>query len=338
LTLGAIAHAVSSDNKANILSMPNLITLDNEEAQILVGQNVPVPTGQQAAGQGVPQFNSFGRQNVGISLHVRPQITEDGVIKLVIYQEDSAVDNSVAPPTDGSGPTFNTRSIRSTVLADNGEIIVLGGLIQDKYNSSQSKVPLLGDIPWIGGLFRYETKERDRSNLMVFLRPVILPDAHTSQTVSLNRYDEMRALTNNYKSPNHTVRDLDTPALPPAPPGPDAGVPAEQGLFDLRQMRQGATSNSTGQSAVPATPPVSAPTTPSLSSPSAPNASSAPATPSSSAPAATTSSTPAAASALAPSTTSSSTPAATLSSAPSDAPTGSEPPTSPATDVSGGES
>jgi len=252
-----LLQAVETNNDVKVLSTPNLITLDNEEAQILVGQNVPVPTGTAAPAPGVQQFNSFGRQNVGISLHVRPQITEDGVIKLLIYQEDSAVDHSVPTPADGSGPTFDTRSIRSTVLADNGEIIVLGGLIQDKYNSSQSKVPLLGDIPWIGGLFRYETKTRDRSNLMVFLRPVILPDAHTSQTVSLNRYNEMRALTENYQSPNHTVRDLDTPALPPAPPGPDAGVPAEQGLFDLRQMRQGAAGSSAGQSAVPATPPAS---------------------------------------------------------------------------------
>jgi len=269
-TLGALLQAVDNNSDVKVLSTPNLITLDNEEAQILVGQNVPVPTGTAAAAPGVQQFNSYGRQNVGISLHVRPQITEDGVIKLVIYQEDSAVDHSVPPPSDGSGPTFDTRSIRSTVLADNGEIIVLGGLIQDNYSSTQSKVPGLGDLPWIGGLFRYETKTRDRSNLMVFLRPVILPDAHTSQTVSLNRYNEMRALTDNYQSPNHTVRDLDTPVLPPAPPGPDAGVPAEQGLFDLRQMQRGGKGSSAGQSAVPATLSPSAPAAPTLSSPSAP--------------------------------------------------------------------
>lgn len=233
-TLGALLQAIETNGDVDVLSTPNLITLDNEDAQILVGQNVGILEGETAPSAGVAQFNSYNRQNVGITLHVRPQITENGVIKMTIYQEDSAVDKSA--PQDGSGPTIDTRSIQSTVLADNGQIIVLGGLIQDIYDTTQSKVPGLGDLPWIGGLFRYESKTRTKSNLMVFLRPVILPDSHATETLSLSRYDEMRALTQTEPSPNRTVRDLDPPQLPS--PSPNVSSPEEPGRLPAASQLQ----------------------------------------------------------------------------------------------------
>ncbi|MCS6480535.1 type II secretion system protein GspD, partial [Burkholderia thailandensis] len=181
----------SSD--ANVLSTPNLVTLDNEEAKIVVGQNVPIPTGSYSnltSGTTANAFNTYDRRDVGLTLHVKPQITEGGILKLQLYTEDSAVvPGTNTTSANSPGPTFTKRSIQSTVLADNGEIIVLGGLMQDNYQVSNTKVPLLGDIPWIGQLFRSEGKTRQKTNLMVFLRPVIINDRETAQAVTSNRYD-----------------------------------------------------------------------------------------------------------------------------------------------------
>ena len=185
--LGGLLQALSTSSDANILSTPNLITLDNEEAKIVVGQNVPVVTGSYATptantGTSVSAFNTFDRRDVGVTLHVKPQITTGGILKLQLYQEDSSVDTTTT--NNPGGVTINTRSIQSTILADDGEIVVLGGLMQDQYSTSNSKVPLLGDIPWIGQLFRSEAKTRTKTNLMVFLRPVIVRDQATSSQIA----------------------------------------------------------------------------------------------------------------------------------------------------------
>ena len=190
--LGGLLQALSTSSDANILSTPNLITLDNEEAKIVVGQNVPVVTGSYATptantGTSVSAFNTFDRRDVGVTLHVKPQITTGGILKLQLYQEDSSVDTTTT--NNPGGVTINTRSIQSTILADDGEIVVLGGLMQDQYSTSNSKVPLLGDIPWIGQLFRSEAKTRTKTNLMVFLRPVIVRDQATSSQISNDRYE-----------------------------------------------------------------------------------------------------------------------------------------------------
>lgn len=239
--LGALVQALATVSNASILSSPNLITLDNEEARIVVGSNVPVQTGSYStatavSSTGVNAFNTFDRQDVGIVLHVRPQITKGGVIKLQIYSEDSSVDpTSVNNP---GGVTIIKRSVQSTVLTDDGEIIVLGGLIQDNYSDGNNKVPFLGDLPLIGSLFRAENKSRTKTNVMVFLRPVILHDGETTASISGSRYDQLQQQMSDYRSDNRIERDRDSPALPPRPPGPEQGVAPAEGLFDLQRMKR----------------------------------------------------------------------------------------------------
>ncbi|WP_176041381.1 type II secretion system secretin GspD [Burkholderia stabilis] len=237
--LGALLQYFAGVSDANVLSTPNLITLDNEEAKIVVGQNVPIATGSYSnltSGTTSNAFNTYDRRDVGLTLHVKPQITDGGILKLQLYTEDSAVVSGTTSAQ--TGPTFTKRSIQSTILADNGEIIVLGGLMQDNYQVSNSKVPLLGDIPWIGQLFRSESKQRQKTNLMVFLRPVIISDRSTAQAVTANRYDYIQGVTGAYKSDNNVIRDKDDPVVPPMPLGPSQGGTAAGNLFDLDKMRR----------------------------------------------------------------------------------------------------
>ncbi|MFM0734873.1 type II secretion system secretin GspD [Paraburkholderia sediminicola] len=251
--LGALLQALSQTADANVLSTPNLITLDNEEAKIVVGTNVPIQTGSYSnltSSTATSAFNTYDRVDVGLTLHVKPQITDGGILKLQLYTEDSAIVNGTTnATTNPAGPEFTKRSIQSTVLADNGEIIVLGGLMQDNYQVSNSKVPLLGDIPWIGQLFRSEQKTRNKTNLMVFLRPVIITDRATAQAVTSNRYDYIQGVQGAYKSDNNLIKDNDDPVVPPMPIGPSQGGSPAMNLFDLDRMRR--------QQLAP--PPVSAP-------------------------------------------------------------------------------
>ncbi|MBC8723419.1 type II secretion system protein GspD [Paraburkholderia sp. 31.1] len=240
--LGALLQALSQTADANVLSTPNLITLDNEEAKIIVGTNVPIQTGSYSnltSGTTSAAFNTFDRVDVGLTLHVKPQITDGGILKLQLYTEDSAIVNGTNnAATNPAGPEFTKRSIQSTVLCDNGEIIVLGGLMQDNYQVSNSKVPLLGDIPWLGQLFRSEQKNRNKTNLMVFLRPVILADRDTTQAVTANRYDYVQGVQGAYRSDNNIMKDRDDPVVPPMPLGPSQGGVPALNLFDLNQMRR----------------------------------------------------------------------------------------------------
>ncbi|MFM0338851.1 type II secretion system secretin GspD [Paraburkholderia fungorum] len=240
--LGALLQALSQSADANVLSTPNLITLDNEEAKIVVGTNVPIQTGSYSnltSSTPSSAFNTFDRVDVGLTLHVKPQITDGGILKLQLYTEDSAIVNGTTnAATNPSGPQFTKRSIQSTVLADNGEIIVLGGLMQDNYQVSNSKVPLLGDIPWIGQLFRSEQKNRNKTNLMVFLRPVIINDHNTAQAVTSNRYDYIQGVQGAYKQDNNLIKDNDDPVVPPMPIGPSQGGSPAMNLFNLDEMRR----------------------------------------------------------------------------------------------------
>ncbi len=254
--LGGLLQALSTSADANILSTPNLITLDNEEAKIVVGQNVPVVTGSYATptantGTSVSAFNTFDRRDVGVTLHVKPQITTGGILKLQLYQEDSSVDSTTV--NNPGGVTINTRSIQSTILADDGEIVVLGGLMQDQYTTGNSKVPLLGDIPWIGQLFRSEQKTRTKTNLMVFLRPVIVRDQATSSQISNDRYDYLRQQQLNSNSDNRIEKDKDVPVLPPAPIGPSQGGVPAQNLFDWNNMSRSPAQG--GSTTLPQAPP-----------------------------------------------------------------------------------
>jgi general secretion pathway protein D len=191
--LGVFANFLQTSGEGNILSTPNLLTLDNEEAKIVIGENVPFVTGQYAASAGGSATNPFQtveRKDVGLTLKVKPQISENGTIKLEIFQEVSSVQaNSINSTT---GLITNKRSIQTNVLVEDGGIIVLGGLLKDEYSNNQEKVPLLGDIPLFGNLFKTESRGRKKTNLMVFLRPVVVRDAAATEKLSLDRYDLMR--------------------------------------------------------------------------------------------------------------------------------------------------
>ena len=193
--LGALANFLQNSGDANVLSTPNLMTLDNEEAKIVIGNNVPFVTGSYANTTGnntVNPFSTVERKDVGLMLRVRPQINENGTVKLAIYQEVSKIDGNTRK--DVNGPTTSKRSIESNVLVEDGSIIVLGGLLEDSYQQAEDKVPLMGDIPVLGNLFRSENRSRKKTNLMVFLRPVVVRDAAASDALMLDRYDAIRAL------------------------------------------------------------------------------------------------------------------------------------------------
>lgn len=221
ISLGAIARALETDGNANILSMPNLITLDNEEARIIVGQNVPFVTGQfttaaSGGGAGVNPFQTIERKDVGLSLRVRPQISEGGTVKLAIYQETS----NIAPTSNAADIVTNKRSIDTNVLVDDGQIIVLGGLIEDTANDTMEKVPGLGDVPLVGNLFKYQTRRRTKTNLMVFLRPTVIRSNQQSVDVASDRYNYIRNVEITAQ-PTQTLilPNTGSPMLPPLEEG-----------------------------------------------------------------------------------------------------------------------
>ena len=217
LTLGAIAHALASEGNTNILSMPNVITLDNDEAKILVGQNVPFVTGQfttsaSAAGAaGVNPFQTIERRDIGLTLRVRPQVSEGGSVKMAIYQETS----TIAPTAGASDIVTNKRSIETNVLVDDGQIVVLGGLIDDTVNDTTEKVPGLGDIPVLGNLFKYQRQGRVKRNLMVFLRPTVIRTNEQSVNLASDRYNYIRNAEFAAQSePTIVLPHLGAPLLP----------------------------------------------------------------------------------------------------------------------------
>jgi len=222
VNLGVLARALATDANTNILSTPNLLTLDNEEAKIIIGQNVPFVTGsyaQTGTTATATPFQTIERKDVGLMLKIKPQISEGGSVKLQIYQEVSSVDNTTN--TGGAGLVTNKRSIESTVLVDDGRIIVLGGLIQDTVRDGQDKVPLLGDIPLLGGLFRYDKRQRVKTNLMVFLRPYVLKDAESSASLTDSRYGYIRDQQDVSRLSQHAILpDMPVPQLPSLIPAP----------------------------------------------------------------------------------------------------------------------
>ena len=228
LGLGVLARALETDAKANILSMPNLITLDNEEARIIVGQNVPFITGQfttaaSGGSAGVNPFQTIERRDIGLSLRVRPTISQGGTVKMAIYQETSNIQQSTA-----SGLITSKRSIDTNVLVDDGQIIVLGGLIEDTLSDSMEKVPGLGNLPLLGYLFRYQSKRRTKTNLMVFLRPNIIRSDEQSISLSGDRYDYMRNTQSSVQPfPSVLLPASETPLLPLL----EGGKPVDGGMM-----------------------------------------------------------------------------------------------------------
>ncbi|MEO8857093.1 MAG: type II secretion system secretin GspD [Burkholderiaceae bacterium] len=219
--LSALARFLQTTGDGNILSTPNLLTLDNEEAKIVIGQNVPFITGSFTNSTGaagtVNPFQTIERKDVGLTLRVKPQISENGTVKLQIFQEVSSVQaSSINSPT---GLITNKRSIESNVLVEDGAIVVLGGLLQDEYAGNQEKVPGLGDVPLFGNLFRSESRSRKKTNLMVFLRPVVVRDAAAVDSLSMDRYELMRAGQQALQPlPSAVLAPVSSaPVLPPAP-------------------------------------------------------------------------------------------------------------------------
>ena len=220
--LGFLARFLETSGTGNVLSTPNLLTLDNEEAKIVIGENVPFVTGQftnsggGGAGGSVSPFQTIERKDVGLTLKIRPQISENGTIKLVVFQENSQV--KAGTETAANGPTTTKSTIESTVLVDDGNIVVLGGLLKDKYSGSQEKIPGLGDVPLFGNLFKSEARGRTKTNLMVFLRPVVVRDTTTTGRLSMDRYDVMRAgMKEAQPEPSLLVPINEGPQLPQLP-------------------------------------------------------------------------------------------------------------------------
>lgn len=254
LNLNVLARAMQSKAGANVLSTPNLLTLDNEEASIIVGRTVPFITGQYTtAGDGASNpFQTITREDVGLTLRIRPQISEGGTVKLALYQEVSSIDMGLSSTV--TGLVTRKRALQTNVLVDDGQIIVLGGLLEDTVSDATRSVPLLGDIPLLGNLFRYDTRSRSKTNLMVFLRPHIVRNAQDGASVTLDRYNYMRAARARLP-PRSTWMSSDTgmPPLPAFERNPRTG------LLDLRgpddgQPLSAPTATPSNPRATPATP------------------------------------------------------------------------------------
>ncbi|WDG47363.1 type II secretion system secretin GspD [Pseudomonas chlororaphis] len=224
---GALVTALSSDSKNNLLSTPSLLTLDNEAAEILVGQNVPFQTGSyttDTAGASNP-FTTVERQDVGVTLKVTPHINEGNTLRLKVEQESSEL-ASAPPGITTSDVITNKRSVKSTILADDGQIIVLGGLIKDNVKTQVSKVPVLGSIPLLGRLFTSTKDVTEKTNLMVFLRPTLVRGSADAINVSQRKYNDLRKLRANGDSRSGLALPADSRQLFDAAP--------QDGTIDMR--------------------------------------------------------------------------------------------------------
>ena len=212
--LGVLIRALESEGNANIIATPTLLTLDNEEAKITIGQNVPFVTGQfTSAATGNNPFQTVERKDVGTSLTIKPLITQGGTVKLKIFQEVSRVLDSELSTTFGTVSTTK-RSIESTVLVEDEQFVVLGGLIQDQDSIGESKVPILGDIPVVGNLFKYENKVRRKTNLFVFLRPVVIRSEEDAKVLTIDRYKYLKGLENKAEGESPFLPDFERPTIP----------------------------------------------------------------------------------------------------------------------------
>ncbi|MEE1895486.1 type II secretion system secretin GspD [Pseudomonas otitidis] len=193
---GALVTALSANSKSNLLSTPSLLTLDNQKAEILVGQNVPFQTGSYTTGStgASNPFTTIERKDIGVTLKVTPHINEGATLRLEIEQEISSIAPTASVSAQAVDLITNKRSIKSTILAEDGQVIVLGGLIQDDITTTDSKVPLLGDIPLLGRLFRSTKDSHVKRNLMVFLRPTVVRDRAGLAALSGKKYSDIRVL------------------------------------------------------------------------------------------------------------------------------------------------
>lgn len=227
----ALISALASDTNNNILSTPSLLTLDNQEASILVGQNVPLKSStQNSSGNNDNPFTTFTRQDIGISLKIKPHINEGSLLRLEVEQENS----ELAPSLQGEDSTdliTNKRTLKSTILAEDGEIIVIGGLIKDSVRTQVSGVPLLRDIPYLGALFRWSRDEHTKTNLMVFVRPTIVRSKHDIREISEDRYNALRNLS------QPSSKDTNSLLLPSDPHQMFDGNLQDPNTVDLRRPK-----------------------------------------------------------------------------------------------------
>lgn len=211
VSFGAVVNAIANNSDANLLSTPSILTLDNQEAKILVGREVPFRTGSfSTTGDGTSNpFTTVNRQDVGVELVVTPHVFENNDVRMEISQNITNVLNTTVGGTAFADVVTSKRTIETTVLAADGQTIVLGGLIQDDINNTNNRVPVLGKIPLLGALFRSTSKERTKTNLLVFLRPTILQSTENSTQLSLDRYQQIWELDQRKNSQPASVDNLD---------------------------------------------------------------------------------------------------------------------------------
>jgi general secretion pathway protein D len=226
-TLAALAHFLETNAGGNVLSTPNLIAMDNEEAKIVVGQNIPLVTGSftntGGSSSSVNPFQTVERQDVGITLRIKSQIGENGTVRMTIYEENSSVLGTNSQVT-------NKTSVETYVTVDDGAMIALGGLIKDEYNDNTTGVPLLQSIPLLGNLFKSSDRTRHKSNLMLFLRPIVIRTQADADKLTINRYDSIRAQQQSLQpDPSLLMRVNDAPVVPAVKPNThiDTGVPQD---------------------------------------------------------------------------------------------------------------
>lgn len=217
----ALAHMLENDSKVNILSTPTLLTMENEEAKIVVGQNVPFVTGSYSSSSGtsgsssVNPFQTIERKDIGLTLKVKPRVSGEDV-KLVIYQEVSSIAATAKSTTGSSDIITNKRSIEASVMVKDGQIIVLGGLIQDNVGVEENKVPVLGSIPILGHLFRYDSRSQEKVNLMVFMRPYVILTPEDAKPLTADAYLSSQNKGKEMKADPHLMLpDIKMPALSP---------------------------------------------------------------------------------------------------------------------------
>ena len=221
---GAIINAVKSDTTSNLLQVPHLVTLDNQEAHSLVGQEIPITTGQALSNNFDNTFRTTQRENVGIELTARPQVNSSGTVKLNLRLEVSSIAGPVS--NDNSDLILNKREIETVLTVDEGQIAVMGGLLSDEERRTIEKIPLLGDIPVLGNLFKSKAKSRNKTNLMIFIRPTILRSAADARRVAEQRYGYLR-LQQGLQAPGEepSIDQLVRDYMGAAPPIPSAPVP-----------------------------------------------------------------------------------------------------------------
>ena len=239
--LSSLATFLQTNADGNVLSTPNLITLDNEEAKIIVGKNVPFVTGtyttNTTSSGTVSPFQTVDRKDVGLTLRVRPQVGEGGTVRMTVYQEKSDIQSGTE--TNTNGPTTVKSSIETTVVVDDGQVMVLGGLLEDSYSLDNSQVPGLGNLPWIGNLFKAQSRTRKKTNLMVFLRPIVMRTQEASNAMTLDRYDYMRQRQGESKPPESSLLPInEVPQMDPLKLSNSVEMPSVKQPLDDPQAAQ----------------------------------------------------------------------------------------------------